>query len=120
MAQHARRVGVAYLKRHLEMIMLNIGTIASVLAVSGCIETTPEVAISEPDPELIFVRGYRSAADDCRLVGESAFTLDFLDDAADLVACSTGSTDMDELMAQTGVPILTQTNSYTFFSVPRR
>ena len=104
--------------------MIRIGTIAALVplaaVLSGCVETGTEVAVSEPDPKLVFVRGYRSAGDDCRLVGESAFTVDFLDDAADLVACSTGSTDMATLMAETGAPVLTQTNSYTLFNVPRR
>lgn len=90
------------------------------VSLSSCVETGMDVAVSEPDPDLVFVRGYRSTGDDCRLVGESAFTVDFLDDAADLVACSTGSTDMASLMAETGAPILTQTNSYTLFSIPRR
>ncbi|MFT6074423.1 MAG: hypothetical protein ACJAZ1_001339, partial [Yoonia sp.] len=42
------------------------------------------------DPELPFEREYRSAADACRLTGESAYTIDFLDDSADLVCCPTG------------------------------
>lgn len=104
--------------------MTRIATIVAlvplVTALGGCVETGTEVAVSEPDPELFFVRGYRGPGDDCRLVGESAFTADFLDDASDLVACSTGSADMASLMAETGAPILTQTNSYTLFSIPRR
>ena len=90
------------------------------LFVSGCLETPVEVAISEPDPDLVFVRGYRSPSDECQLVGESAFTIDFLDDAADLVACPTGSSAMETLMAKTGAQILTQTNSFSFFSLTYR
>jgi len=40
-------------------------------------ETTP-IAIDEPDPDLYFVRGYRSASDPCKLTGETAFTNQFL------------------------------------------
>ena len=90
------------------------------LTLTGCVETTPEVAISEPDPELVFIRGYRSVTDECQLVGETVFTVDFLDDAADLVACPTGSAAMASLMADTGAPMITQTNSFTFFSIPDR
>ena len=90
------------------------------LSLPGCIETAPEIAISEPDPDLIFVRGYRDSVDNCQLVGESAFTAGFLDDAADLVACPTGSAAMASLIAETGAAIVTQTNSFTFFSIPYR
>jgi len=79
-----------------------------------------KVATSEPDPDLVFVRGYRSPSDECQLVGESAFTIEFLDDASDLVACPTGSSAMETLMAETGTQIITQTNSFTFFSLAYR
>lgn len=90
------------------------------LALTGCVETTTEVAVNEPDPELIFVRGYRGTADECQLVGETAFTIDLLDDAADLVACPTGSAAMTSLIAETGASMITQTDSFTFFRIPYR
>jgi len=108
------------MKRRLERCTTAIGICALVLAVLGCAETATEVAISEPDPELNFVRGYRSVVDECQLVGETAFTVEFLDDAADLVACPTGSAAMASMMAETGAATITQTNSYAFFSVPHR
>ncbi|WP_413719544.1 hypothetical protein [Silicimonas sp. MF1-12-2] len=104
----------------IEKVMSGIAGCAFALALTGCVEATPEVAISEPDPELVFVRGYRGAADECQLVGETAFTVDFLDDVADLVACPTGGAAMASLMAETGVSMVTQTNSFTFFSIPTR
>jgi hypothetical protein len=88
--------------------------------VAGCTEPPVEIAISEPDPDLVFVRGYRSPSDECQLVGESAFTIEFLDDASDLVACPTGSSAMESLMAETGAQIITQTNSFTFFTLAYR
>jgi hypothetical protein len=101
----------------LEKVMSVVAGCAVALTLTGCVEAPPEVAISEPDPELVFVRGYRGAGDECQLVGETAFTVDFLDDAADLVACPTGSAAMASLMTETGAPIVTQTNSFTFFSI---
>ena len=101
-------------------VMSVVAGCAVALTLTGCVEAPPEVAISEPDPELVFVRGYRSPGDECQLVGETAFTIDYLDDAADLVACPTGSAAMESLMVETGAPVLTQTNSFTFFSIPHR
>ena len=101
----------------LEKVMSVVAGCAVALTLTGCVEAPPEVAISEPDPELVFVRGYRGTRDECQLVGETAFTVDFLDDAADLVACPTGSAAMASLMTETGAPIVTQTNSFTFFSI---
>ena len=96
------------------------GILSCVAMTTACSDQTSVVGICEPDPVLIFVRGYRSAADECQLVGESAFTVDFLDDAADLVACPTGSAAMASLMTETGAKMITQTNSYSFFSIPYR
>jgi len=108
------------MQKYREKVMLGIAFCSVALAASGCVEAPPEVAISEPDPDLLFVRGYRSPADQCQLVGETAFTVEFLDDAADLVACPTGSEAMASLMAETGEPMITQTNSFTFFSISYR
>ena len=96
------------------------GILSCVAMVTGCRDPAPVGGISEPDPELVFVRGYRSADDECKLTGESAFTVEFLDDAADLVTCSTGGAAAASLVAETSASIVTQTNSYTLYSVPRR
>jgi hypothetical protein len=96
------------------------GIVTCAFMLTGCDEPAPAVGISEPDPELVFVRGYRSAEDDCKLTGESAFTVNFLDDAADLVTCSTGGPAAESLVSETSARIVTQTNSYTLYSVPRR
>ena len=104
----------------LKRLVASFAVLPATLFVVGCIETPGEIAISEPDPDLVFVRGYRSPSDECQLVGESGFTIDFLDDAADLVACPTGSSAMETLMAETGSQIITQTNSFSLFSLPYR
>ncbi|MXU66135.1 hypothetical protein [Oceanomicrobium pacificus] len=93
--------------------------LAPLLAVLGC-SPAPQVAIDEPDPELNLLGGYRSGDDECRRAGESAFTIDFLDDAADLVACPTGSADAASLAATLPAQMVTQTQSYTLYSVARR
>ncbi len=103
-----------------KQIIYGLWILPAALSLAGCIETAPEIAISEPDPDLVFVRGYRSPSDECQLVGESGFTIDFLDDASDLVACPTGSSAMETLMAETGSQAITQTNSFTFFSLTYR
>ena len=83
-------------------------------------DSFPVEAVSEPDPDLLFVRGYRSADDVCQLTGETSFTVDFLDDAADLVTCPTGHPAAVSLVAATSATVVTQTNSFTLYSVPRR
>jgi hypothetical protein len=97
-----------------------VGLLIGVGMLAGCSDPAPSGGISEPDPELVFLRGYRSADDDCKLTGESAFTVEFLDDAADLVTCSTGSSDAASLVSETSARLVTQTNSFSLFSVPRR
>jgi len=96
------------------------GILSCVTMTTGCSDPTSVGGISEPDPELVFVRGYRSADDECKLTGESAFTVDFLDDAADLVTCPTGGPAAASLVSETSATIVTQTNSYTLYSVPHR
>ncbi|MCV6825836.1 MULTISPECIES: hypothetical protein [Halocynthiibacter] len=104
--------------------MKPLGLTALMVIASSLTACTPssmdQPQISEPDPELNFVRPYRGAGDTCQLVGENAFTVDFLDDAADLVACSTGTDDSASLAASEAARVVTQTNSYTLYSVARR
>ena len=103
-----------------KQLVVCFAVLPAVLFVGGCVESPAEIAVSEADPDLVLVRGYRSASDECQLVGESGFTIDFLDDAADLVACPTGSFAMEALMTETGAQMITQTNSFSLFSLPYR
>ncbi|MEL6205854.1 MAG: hypothetical protein AAFR47_11160 [Pseudomonadota bacterium] len=73
-----------------------------------------------PDPGLSFVRPYRGAGDPCQLTGETQFTVDFLDRAADLVSCPTGSAAAAEIASVSGVQDVAQTRNFTLFRVPRR
>lgn len=100
-------------------VTLSCGLACSLL-VTGCVDSYPVEAASEPDPDLVFVRGYRSADDVCQLTGETSFTVEFLDDAADLVTCPTGHSAALSLVAETNATVVTQTNSFTLFSIPRR
>jgi len=91
------------------------------VTITACTAQGPRVVgIDEPDPDLYFVRGYRSENDPCKLTGETEFTNQFLDDAADLVTCLTGYEGASEFVKTTGARVVTQTESYTLYSVPRR
>lgn len=70
------------------------------------------------EPELYFVRGYRSEEDLCKLTGETEFTNRFLDDAADLVTCPRD--EGNDLVQFNRAVLVYQTRKYSLFSVPRR
>lgn len=79
--------------------------------------TAAAAAASE---KLFLVRGYRDADDPCVLVGETAATANYLDDAADLVGCPAGSPEDQAFAAQTGGIALEVIDGYQLFTVPRR
>ncbi len=93
---------------------------------AACQETPPETPADQgaaPAPandNLRLVRGYRSDDDWCQLTGESAFTVNYLDDAADLVSCPTGSDAAQSLVDMYGAIEVTDTGGYTVYTVPRR
>jgi starvation-inducible outer membrane lipoprotein len=101
-------------------IICGLCLVPMALFLAGCDVTAPKNSISEPDPELVFVRGYRSESDECQVIGESAFTADFLDDASALVACPTDSFAMKTLTAETGAQIVAQRSGFSLFSLPYR
>jgi len=93
------------------------------IALAACQETpseTPVDVATPPNDDLRFVGGYRSTDDDCQLTGETAFTIDFLDDAADLVSCPTGSDAAQSLVDMYGARQMAETGGYTVYSIPRR
>lgn len=92
------------------------------LAGAACtpVPRAPALGVQTPDSALVFVRGYREASDACQLVGETSFTNQFLDDAADLVGCPTGSAAAASLVDETGAPEVGATASFTLYSVPVR
>ncbi|CAD0186472.1 hypothetical protein RUESEDTHA_03380 [Ruegeria sp. THAF57] len=100
--------------------------LGSALALAACQdmpleEEAADMVIKTPtNDNLRLVGGYRSTDDDCQLTGETAFTIDFLDDAADLVSCPTGSDAAQSLVAMYNARKVAQTGGYTVYTIPRR
>ena len=79
----------------------------------------PLAACAAPPPaDLPLIRGYRAPADQCQLVGESAFTVDHLDHTADLVACPTGYEGTGLFTHETGAEFIKNHQGYDLFTVP--
>ena len=72
------------------------------------------------DPNLPFIRPYRAEGDKCMFVGESAVTVEYLNDAADLVACPTEYEGVGVFVTETGAVQVGTYSTYTLFSVPVR
>ncbi|SEN80367.1 hypothetical protein [Palleronia pelagia] len=70
--------------------------------------------------ELPLMGGYRDAADQCRRVGESDYTNQFLDDAADLVACPAGAENLGVFVTETGAIEVNRVGGFVLYTVPRR
>ncbi|WP_377191388.1 hypothetical protein [Ruegeria meonggei] len=83
-------------------------------------EASDMVIKSPTNDNLRLVGGYRSTDDDCQLTGETAFTIDFLDDAADLVSCPTGSDASQSLVDMYGARQVAETGGYSVYTVQRR
>ncbi len=97
------------------------GLIIILFIVNACgPRVSDDVTSEEADHDLHFVRGYRSDSDPCKLTGETGFTNQFLDDAADLVSCPTGHKGGKELIKTKQATVVAQTNGYTLYTVPRR
>ena len=83
------------------------------------------LAACTPAPETettlpFFGDGYPSAGDPCRRLGENAFTSDFLDDAADLIACPETFEALPAFVSQTRAIEVARRNGYILYSVPQR
>ena len=81
---------------------------------------TPVKTVTAPNEDLRFVGGYRSTDDDCQLTGETSFTVNYLDDAADLVSCPSGSDAAQSLVDMYNARYLAETGGYSLYTVPRR
>lgn len=86
------------------------------IALAACMPA-PEPAAPASLP---LMGGYRHEADPCKRVGEDAFTNQFLDDAADLVACPAGMENMGVFVTETGAVQVAEAAGFVLFSVPRR
>ncbi|WP_170418069.1 hypothetical protein [Ruegeria atlantica] len=106
--------------------MKQILGVGILLALVGCqdmpleTEAADTVIKSPTNDNLRLVGGYRSTDDDCQLTGETSFTVNFLDDAADLVSCPTGSDAAQSLVEIYPAREVAQTGGYTVYTVPRR
>ncbi|MBL8576691.1 MAG: hypothetical protein JNK47_05665 [Mesorhizobium sp.] len=67
----------------------------------------------------MFGSGFRNSGDDCRRAGESAYTNQFLSDAAQLVACPPG-TDARLFAFETGGKEVGRRDGWILFTVPHR
>lgn len=95
--------------------MRALSLLVALLPLAACVQPATPGPTSLP-----LMGGYRDPADPCRRVGEDAFTNQFLDDAADLVACPAGMENMGVFVTETAARRLTDAAGYTLFSVPRR
>ncbi|WP_353471971.1 hypothetical protein PVT71_11745 [Salipiger sp. H15] len=77
------------------------------------------MATGAPAELALFGDGYPNPGDRCRRAGESALTNQYLDDAADLVACPPGS-DAGLFVIPMGATRVAQVEGWTLYSVPRR
>ena len=87
--------------------------------ISAAPTTTVTTAAAAPADVPLFGAGYRAEGDGCRRAGESAFTNQFLSDAADLVACPPG-TDPGLFAFETGGREVARTDGWILFTIPRR
>jgi hypothetical protein len=67
-----------------------------------------------------FGNGYRAEGDQCRRVGENAFTNQFLDDAADLVGCPADMENLGVFVTETGANLVATVGTTNLYSVPLR
>ncbi len=72
------------------------------------------------EPLPLFGSGYRFKGDACMRVGENAFTNQFLDDSADLVACPEDLENLGVFVIDFNAREVARRDGYVLYSVPRR
>ena len=90
--------------------------LATALILSACDTATPDLATSTLP---FFGDGYRAEGDQCRRIGEDAFTNQFLDDSADLVGCPAGYEGLGVFITETGAVQVAEQDGYILYSIPR-
>lgn len=86
------------------------------LALAGC---APAPAPTLEPVTLLLLGGYRDPADACRRAGESEATADYLDDAANLVACPKDAENLGVFVTETGALEVARLGGYVLYSVRR-
>lgn len=90
-----------------------------ILATTAMTACTPAPApVSGTLP--LFGDGYRFKGDACRRVGESPQTVEFLDDAADLVGCPEDLENLGVFVIDFNVTEVARMDGYILYSVPVR
>lgn len=106
-------------------IRASLAVLASTVLLMACSSKAPEPAESATDAATpapfawpaslpVFGDGFPAAGDPCRRLGESAATVEFLDDSASLVGCPSRA-EADKL----GGTVLKDIDGVTLVSVPR-
>ncbi len=90
--------------------------LAACAVVCACAPAPEPVSNSLP----FFGDGYRFKGDACRRLGEDDFTGEFLDDAADLVACPQDLENLGVFVIDTGAQEVARRDGFVLFSVPVR
>lgn len=79
---------------------------------------TPGFYLPEGAELPLFGLGYRANGDQCRNVGENEYTVELLDDSADLVACPADMENLGLFAAETGGIEVGRGGGYVLYSVP--
>lgn len=94
--------------------MRRLAALVLIPALAAC---QPAPAPMEPLP--LFGTGYRFKGDACMRVGENAWTNQFLDHTADLVACPEDMENLGVFVLDTGAQEVARRDGYVLYSVPR-
>ncbi|SHE37251.1 hypothetical protein SAMN05444339_101184 [Loktanella atrilutea] len=98
------------------MTHLTPALMLSVFALCACVPAPS----APPQTLTLSPTGYRADGDQCRLALESEATVNYLDDAADLVACPADMENLGVFAIDTGGVEVARIAGYVLYSVPTR
>ena len=89
------------------------------LLVAGCALLSGCAHVGVEDEEgLPLLAGFRDPADQCRIVGETDFTNQVLDDSSTLVGCPEDYEGIGVFVTETGAVRVAETQGYVLYTVP--
>jgi hypothetical protein len=95
--------------------MRPIFSLAALPLICACTMAPP----APPETSLpFFGNGYRGEGDQCRRLGESPETAEFLDHTADLVGCPEDMENLGVFVTDTGAMEVFRQDGYVVYSVP--